>query len=383
MINNTINRRRFLLSLGVLGILPKTALALSPESAGGEIALIGAAWRGPNPGDPYFAGVLAADWNRKQLEIRYAVPLPTRPHGLLPEADGGLLVTGVRPASWLLRCAGDGQVTQQISVEDEASSARLNGHAIVSRNGEVVYTTETDAKTGRGKIGVRDRRSLRKLDEWETGGQEPHQVLLDKDGHLIVANGGIPRTAADKKYDLQRMDSSLVRLDGQSGRLLRKWQLDDPRLSLRHLAWSHSAVADKTYLGVAMQAEHDDPAKRAAAPILAVLDGDVLSVPTRANDGIGYAGDIAAAYNGGFALSSNQAGLAQLWHPGSPEKLTPIVELQEAYALTTWPGPNPGGGVLVSTALGLVRWHPTAKPALLPWPKKMAVDNHWVLMSEA
>jgi hypothetical protein len=381
--NNTINRRRFLLSLGALGILPKAALALSPESAGGEIALIGAAWRGPNPGDPYFAGVLAADWNRKKLEIRYAVPLPTRPHGLLPEADGGLLVTGVRPGSWLLRCAGDGQVTQQISVEDEASSARLNGHAIVSRNGEVIYTSETDAKTGCGKIGVRDRRSLRKLDEWETSGMEPHQVLLDKDGHVVVANGGIPRTAADKKYDLQRMDSSLVRLDGQSGRLLRKWQLDDPRLSLRHLAWSHSPAAGKTYLGVAMQAEHDDPAKRAAAPILAVLDGDVLSVPTRANDGIGYAGDISAAYNGGFALSSNQAGLAQLWHPGSPDKLTPIVELQEAYALTTWPGPNPGGGVLVSTALGLVRWHPTAKPALLPWPKKMAVDNHWVLMSEA
>ena len=66
-----------------------------------------------------------------------------------------------------------------------------------------------------------------------------------------------------------------------------------------------------------------------------------------------------------------------------PEKLTPIVELPEAYALTGWDGPNPGGGVLVSTALGLVRWHPAAKPALLPWPEKMALDNHWVLLDEA
>jgi hypothetical protein len=61
----------------------------------------------------------------------------------------------------------------------------------------------------------------------------------------------------------------------------------------------------------------------------------------------------------------------------------PIVELQEAYALTTWEGPSPGGGVLVATALGLVRWHPSAKPALLPWPQKMALDNHWVLIGQA
>ena len=381
-----IDRRRFMLSLGACGLLPKFAMALGSEHAdqsADQSALIGAAWRGPNPDDPYFAGVLAADWSRKKLDIRYAVPLPTRPHGLLPEADGGLLVTGVRPGTWLLRCDGEGKITQQLSLADERSTARLNGHAIVSANGQAIYTTESDAQTGRGKIGVRDRQTLRKLDEWESGGMEPHQLLLDRDGHLMVANGGIPRTAADKKYDLHRMDSSLVRIDGQSGRQLRRWQLDDPRLSLRHLAWSESSKTGKTYLGVAMQAEHAEAAQRAAAPVLAVLDGDTLSVPTHANDGVGYAGDITAAYNGGFALSSNQAGLAQLWHPATPDKLTPIVELQEAYALTTWPGPNPGGGVLVSTALGLVRWHPTAKPALLPWPKKMALDNHWVLMNAA
>jgi len=60
-----------------------------------------------------------------------------------------------------------------------------------------------------------------------------------------------------------------------------------------------------------------------------------------------------------------------------------VVELQEAYAMAEWNGPKPGGGVLVSTALGLVRWHPTAKAAFLPWPKPMALDNHWVLVSEA
>ena len=36
-----------------------------------------------------------------------------------------------------------------------------------------------------------------------------------------------------------------------------------------------------------------------------------------------------------------------------------------------------------STGLGLVRWHPSAKPMFLPWPQPMALDNHWVLVGEA
>jgi hypothetical protein len=116
---------------------------------------------------------------------------------------------------------------------------------VVSGHGDVIYTTETDSKTGRGRIGVRDARSLKKLAEWESHGQEPHQLLLDDAGHLMIANGGIPRTPNDKKYDLHRMDSSLVRLDGQSGRLLRQWTLEDRRLSLRHLAWSRSPAANR------------------------------------------------------------------------------------------------------------------------------------------
>lgn len=376
-----MDRRQFVKLLGACGLLAQAGLASSADE-NPQSALIAAAWRGPNPGDTYYAGVLAADWGRKKLEIRHAVALPTRPHGLYPEADGGLLVVGVRPGAWLMRIDAAGAVSRQVNLEDEASSARLNGHVIPNAKGDLLYTTETDMKTGRGRIGVRDRATLGKLAEWDSHGLEPHQLLLDGDGNLMVANGGVPRTPADKKYDLHRMDSSLVRLEDGSGKLLRHWKLGDSRLSLRHLAWSHAPFG-RAYLGVAMQAEHEDAAQRANAPILAVLDGDQLLTPARSGDGAGYAGDIAAAYNGGFALSSNQAGLAQLWHPGAPEKMVPIVELQEAYALTEWKGPQPGGGVLVATGLGLVRWHPTAKATFLPWPKPMALDNHWALISEA
>lgn len=373
-----MNRREMLIALAGLATLPGLAMATATPAR----ATVGAAWRGPNKTDPYFAGALVADWEARTLDIAYAVPLPTRPHGLLAEADGGLLVLGVRPGTWLLRCDGKGAMMQQVRLEQEGS-CRLGGHAIVSAREDAIYSTETDQETGRGRIGVRDRRTLKKLSEWDTHGIDPHQLLLDREGHVIVANGGVPRTPADTKYDLHRMDSSLVRLDAANGRLLHQWRLDDPRLSMRHLAWNRTPADGDAILGIAIQAEHGEAALRAAAPMLAILDDGQLLVPTRANDGTGYAGDIAAAYNGGFALSSNKAGLAQLWHPGSPEKMAALVRMEEAYALASWTGPGKGGGVLVATAFGLVRAHPTAKPALLPWPRPMALDNHWVLLSEA
>ncbi|MEI2695174.1 MAG: hypothetical protein V9E90_08910 [Saprospiraceae bacterium] len=68
------------------------------------------------------------------------MPLPTRPHGLLAEADGGLLVVGVRPGTWLLRCDGKGEVTQQLRVDEEGATARLNGHAIVASQAAMCST---------------------------------------------------------------------------------------------------------------------------------------------------------------------------------------------------------------------------------------------------
>ena len=372
-------RRQFSLSLGTLlagSLLPGRVLA-APES---RQALIAAAWRGLNKSDPYFAGVLHADWQARKLKIRHAVPLPSRPHGLLPEAGGGMIVTAARPGTWLMRCDGDGKVVQQIA-QEEASLQRFCGHAVIVR--DKLLTTETDHATGRGRIGVRDLQTLKKLDDLDTHGIDPHQLLLDGEGHLIVANGGVPRTLADKKHELQRMESSLVRIDTGTGKLLRQWRLNDPRLSLRHIAWSHAPVDKDAYLGIAIQAEHDRAEDRAQAPILAVLDGDRLFAPTRANDNFGYAGDIAAAWDGGFVLSSNQVGLAQLWHPASGDRMTPVVKMEEAYALASWQGSRPGGGVLVATALGLVRSHPMLKPLVLPWPQPMALDNHWSLISEA
>ena len=376
----SIGRRRTLQAMAAA--FAATALPTQARAAAGATrAVIGAAWRGPRDSDPNFAGTLVADWEARTLSFGYTVPLPSRPHGLMAEADGGLLVCCARPGTWMLRCDGQGKLMQHIDVQGEGE-CRLGGHVIASANGEQLYTTETDFSTGKGKIGVRDRRSLRKIAEWDTHGLDPHQLLLDAQGHLFVANGGIPRTPSDRKFDIHRMDASLVHIDSTNGRLLGKWKVHDPRLSLRHMAWSRAPQDPDALLGIAMQAEHDLEAERRLAPILAVFDGDSLSIPTHENDGIGYAGDIAPALHDGFALSSHQADIANLWHPGLPERMRPIIELKAPYAMAGWQGAQDGGGVLVATAYGLGSWHPSTPPNLLPWPEPMALDNHWIVMAE-
>lgn len=372
-----MQRRDFMRALTVLA----AAAAVMPLRASASTATgvrMGAAWRGPRPSDPYHAGVLSGHWGERSLRIEFAVPLPTRPHGLTADSNGGMLVVGVRPGTWMLRCDREGRVVALGTEEDSRGDTRLNGHAAISRDRSLVYTTETDYRSGRGRIGVRDYRSLRKIAEWDSHGIEPHQLLPDGEDGLFIANGGIPRTLADEKFDLQRMDSSLVRLGTQDGRLLRQWRLDDRRLSLRHLAWSSRPGSTTPSLGVALQAEHDARADREQAPGLAVLDGDGLVIADTGALARGYAGDISPAMNGGFAISNNAAGNALLWHPAMPRQLPKIIEMEQTYALAPWNGPAPGGGIVAATAPGLVRWHPQAPPAFLAWPQPMALDNHWI-----
>ena len=168
---------------GALGLAPGRALALGADAS---TTLIGAAWRGPKATDTHYAGVLAADWERKKLSIRYAVALPSRPHGLLPQADGGLLVNCVRPGTWLLRCDGAGKVMQQIQLDRDKDAELLSGHTVPSPDGATLYTTEINYRTGRGHIGVRDAATLRKQAEWDSGGIDPHQPVLD--AHCVACH---------------------------------------------------------------------------------------------------------------------------------------------------------------------------------------------------
>lgn len=322
---------------------------------------LAAAWQ---IGDRHQVGWLSVAPDGLALHVLAAIDVPTRAHGLFIDDRGRLLAVARRPGDWLLRWT-PGQPPQWHWMQPGHS---FNGHVIASTDGRLLFTTETDLEHDRGMLAVRDARSLALLKAWPTHGRDPHQLIRDRlvPGRVIVANGGIetrPETGR-VKHGLGRMDSSLVRLDLRSGQLEGQWRLEDSRLSLRHLAWSGD------YLGVALQAEHDDVARRKAAPVLAIFDGSGLNVATSHEALAGYAGDIAGV-DGGFAVGCPRAGrFARFNHQGALRDVTPI---PEACALThdgnggTWVGGHP-----------LAAYQAAGTAAISTPLPELRLDNHWI-----
>ncbi len=289
--------------------------------------------------------------------------VPRRAPGLLALPAGGASVAATRPGRWLWRLDAAGRLVQQHELAGEAEPSRLGGHVMLSADGELAYTAETDPRDDSGWIVLRDARSLRRLAALPSGGRDPHQMLLDAQG---------------RKRELSRMDPSLVLFEAQGGPLRprARWQLDGPRLSLRHMAWSAADPASGV-IGIALQAGHDDAAARRDAPVQALFDGHGLRLPTRDAQAAGYAGDIAAAPGAGFALSGQKTDLGLWWHGAEPAVLRRLAEIGQPCALAAFDG---GRGVLLAGRRGVARWHVREAPRMLGWPPAMAPDNHWVLL---
>lgn len=384
--------RRTFLFRALQGLAGAALLSRAPAglaaSAPPPVQHLAMAWREPARTDGTEAdrvGVMAIDWAQGRMAVLASHPAPGRAHGLLPLPDGGFLAVATRPGRWLLRCDAQGQVVGRHDLAAGPSDRTLNGHAErLAGDDRHIVTTETDPVRDEGWLVLRDLRTLQAVAAWRLPGRDPHQVLSAADGSLMVALGGLPRDRAGRKIDLGRMDPSLVRLDPARGETTGQWRLDDPRLSLRHLAWSAGPdEASGARLGVALQAEHDDPAVRRQAPVLAVWAADdrlrVASADARAG---GYTGDIAAGPQGGFVVSAEKVAQGLWWRPEGPDALTRIAELGEVCPLAAWQD-RTGHGVLLGARRGLARWHTGLPPAMLPWPIAMAPDNHAVLLPAA
>ena len=368
----TLQRRQWLALVAAgAGAWIKPALAAAATAPPLQLA---AAWEAAHG---YQVGVLA--YRGDTLQVGAALDVPTRAHGVWAERGGTLLAVARRPGDWLLRWRPEGEGSAKAIAWAWADPDRaFNGHVIAGPGGKTLYTTETNLETGQGLVGLRDAATLEKIGEWPTHGMDPHELLLDGDGSLVVANGGIPALpeTGRLKIHMDRMDASLVRLDTRSGAPLGQWRLADKRLSLRHMAWGRAPAGGPRVLGIALQAEHDDAAAKTAAPVLALFDGQQLQTCTADVGHVlaGYGGDIAWAA-GGFAVGCPRANGVAVWQADG--RWTGFFPLQEACAVasastageadtTLW-----AGGRLAALARdGAGR---TASPAL----KNVRLDNHW------
>jgi uncharacterized protein len=349
------------------GLLATPALARAAAPTPPVPVNLAAAWQ-TEVG--YQVGILAPV--DSGLRIHTAIDVPTRAHALFQEPGGSLLAIARRPGDWLLRWDAQGRPLAWRWIEAHRA---FTGHVV--GDGVRLYVSETDLDSGAGLIGVRDAWSLEKLAEWPTHGIDPHQLLWDAgqgaSRTLFIANGGVPTRpeTGRLKRDLERMDSSLVRIDAGSGAMLGQWRLDDRRLSLRHLAWQRER------LGIALQAEHDSAEARAAAPVLALFDGDSLRAVAAPQALAGYGGDIVAtrvstpaANEPGFAVSCPRAqGIALFAADGGWRGLIPLAE---ACALTTSTQGVWAGGRWQALALNAAQAS-DAVPI-----SGIRLDNHWL-----
>lgn len=347
-----------------------TAVLAGPALAHptGGVALA-AAWEDAE-GHPYIGMLtfaISAHGAPARLVVRHALPVPTRAHAVVPLPDGSLVAVARRPGAWLLRWHPARPPASARWRWSEADRS-FNGHAQPFGLHGLV-TTETDAADGASLLVHRDARTLDVLDEWPTGGIDAHAVLPLPEGGWLVANGGVPTLpeSGRVKRDLAAMDASLARLDSK-GTLQVQWRLADRRLSLRHLA-RHAGGA----VGVALQAEHDDPLARQRAPLLALWDGQRLRVG-EAVGLAGYAGDIVAQPEG-FALAATRAGCVVRHDLAG--RLVAQHPLAAACALAPWP--SHGWLASGAGAVAMGTGDEATVSSVAGGPGR--VDNHWAIVT--
>lgn len=359
-----IERRRWLQALCSAGLLPAPTLFAAPTASVPLRIALGwdEAGAGGEPTRCIGVWTLAG----AQAEVSARLVVPTRAHGFTRLPNGDLLAAARRPGLWLRRFSADGALRHEAWAEP---GRQFNGHALT--DGRVLYSIEQLHDDGAGVVALRDPLTLALRGEWPTGGTDPHQLLRVGDT-LYVANGGVPTRpeTGRAKQALAAMDSSLVAFDLRTGRRRGPWRLDDARLSLRHLAWH----ARSGLLGIALQAEHDDPAARARAPLLALFDGQRLR-PIAPPDGeptAGYAGDICATADG-FLLSATRAGALRHW--SLREAWSAGIPLAESCALVG------ASSAHHTIALGSMKGWAEGETSPLALPLGCQPDNHALLLA--
>ncbi|MFC4159295.1 DUF1513 domain-containing protein [Chitinimonas lacunae] len=294
-----IDRRRALALLATLPMLP--ALARTPDAP-----LLSAGWRDPGQ---WQAGSLGGP----------ATALPERAHDIVadPRRPGEALVIARRPGHYLARI--DWRRGRLLRLSEAEAGRSLFGHGVFSPDGRHFLTTENDEGTGLGRITVRDATTLRPLADWPSHGIGPHELLWLDQERLAVANGGILTLAETGrlKRNLAEMAPSLVLLDGRTGKLLAEYRLDDPKLSIRHLARAQDGT-----LAAALQSE------AGPRPLLALLRQDrfrLADTPPELVQAMAAYGASVAANGNRFLLSCPKGGLVAEWdsegHPGAQAQL--------------------------------------------------------------
>ena len=240
-----ISRRNFLLAGAALGA--GAAFGLFPRTANANNYWLVSACSNKN--NEHFVAALDM-----QGQLRCQVQLPARGHDVIALANkpGHVIAFARRPGTFAMEVdLLKGEVVNEIHA---LADSHFYGHGTFSAKHNVLITSENRFASGEGRIVLRDARDYSLLESYPSGGIGPHQIaLMPGEDSLVIANGGI-RTHPDqprKKLNLDTMAPNLAYLDLSNGKVVQSHRLDNPKLSIRHLAVSTQGkvVAGLQYQG--------------------------------------------------------------------------------------------------------------------------------------
>lgn len=365
-----LNRREMLLSLAGLGLLP---LACSPEPRKKRLERLwfaAAGLDGPTHGIGF-----AGPEHRSEVVVT-----GFRGHDVTqdPTRLSRFVLSARRPGkrSVAVDLAHPGQL-QEIPVEP---GFVFQGHGVFNHDASRLYTTEADAETAEGSIGVRDGHSFKMLARYPTGGLGPHELLLMPDGRsLAVANGGLLKRGEPSLvvYNLDTMDASLSFISLENGQILSQHRVDEPKASIRHIDVTQDGTVA---IGLQMQrkaAGHDHITPlcgwlRPGAPKI-----ELFPVPEAYTELLrDYVGSVAITPDGHYAaFTSPVGGICLVWN-------TQTQKPSGAHAMTDVCGlAVQDDGFIVSSSTGVVRLLDFNQPkkALREWVfDHMQWDNHLI-----
>ena len=298
----------------------------------------------------------------------FQIPLPARGHaGSGHPVRAEAVVFGRRPGTYALviNCAS-GTILHQLTAP---GGVHFNGHGVFLQGGEILATSEQDALSSAGMIGLWDvTTGYTRIGALPSQGTGPHDLRLMPDGEtMVIANGGIATDATDRtKLNIATMAPNLAYLTLDAG--VTDLIALDPALhqnSIRHLA-----IRADGLVAFAMQWEGEGSAppllglhQRGQAPVLAQAPlADEAAMQ-------GYAGSVAFSGDGSqAAITSPRGGRLHVFGAGG--QFVAAISRADVCGVAGLPG-----GFLVSDGQGALLSVRAGVPALLG-RQDCAWDNH-------
>ncbi len=262
--------------------------------------------------------IVGLDYNGK---IHFEIPVGARCHGVATHPIKNHIVTVYPKRPGYIAYVVDfksGQVKHQFST---ASNRYFYGHGTYSLDGKYLFTSENDFAKKRGLISIRETNTYKVIEEMNSGGIGPHELIALSDGkNLAIANGGLfehPNVGDGReKLNIDTMDPSLVILEVGTKKVIESLKPKDHFMGLRHL----SVTQDLKILS-AIQYEGENISK---SPLVSLYQGgelEYLHLPEYlANRTKGYALSIQSV-NDLVAVSFSKGDFVAFWRISSKEFL--------------------------------------------------------------